>query len=1558
MKNRFQFNRIPTLYSGDTRIIDGAEVWYRNGREQAKKALNEYVKDRSFIPLIGEPIVVRYIDAEGNKQAILAIGKSTGKTINDIDNIEYHVIDSAELSEGIANATEIAENALDLASAATKDIANHLTILKNIILDGAELEDGTYFDTDDPSGCGLYKVYPGTNFISGATSLAKADYILDQELGNTNENISVLSGTTADAIRSLVELWAAANGLSAATIQFSANTVGELNEVKTNIDELSGATESFSAGTSSMFGTIIEAAGLNAGSHGSYPGHDETHIIKDATSLDNADVLLDAAVFEADGKIAELSGITSESAQKIESISGTVQELSANTVAADQALQEEIDEIGDRKILGVSAITVNTENGDSTVSLVINGEYEKVLTQNAFGLRADVSLVYDNDAQKIYLKGKNETVISEIDVTDFVKDGMLDTARLITPTQEWIDEHPQYSYANLEAGKPYLWLTFNTESEKEPADVFIALDTLVDVYTVSATSLNYLTIENYQIRANVDTENGLASKSSVDNVSAVTTNIIAAAGLNTGGQGTYPGHDETHIIKDATSLDNADVLLDSAVWGVSGMAIELSAGTIQLSADTFNTIQELSAGTIAEINAVKAYVDEKVDSAISIYSGVVEDYVENKVSGITDGIEDMIDDAISTYSGVVEDYVNEKIDEAMSDVESIVDEIVDEKISGITYNITEMVNSALSVYSGVVENYVEEKIEDAMGDVTQKIDSAISIYSGVVENYVENSFNYYSGVVETYVEEKISEVEGNVTDEINDAISAYSGIVEDYVEEKVGDVADSIDTKISEALANYSVVVEDYVSEEISSVSGSLGELSGSVIANELSINELSASVIDNEENIDTISGFVETLASDIITGITFNGTAYTIENQVASISVPITPGSVYTAGSGITIENSEVSINLAGKGDTEYLKLDGDGLYMTGVSVAINELSASVVSNETEISGLGGEISSLSASVIANTSDLSGIEANIDALSASVIANGTMIDTIDGNVSSLFDNVEVVSGDVISLSASVVSNKNDIAGLGSGIQDLGDDIAALSASVVTNGSNIAALGVDVADNGANIQILSGVIIDNELVVSSAINYLDTLILAVSGDVATNGNKINSLSGVVASLSSNTVNGFAATITGISYNDEPVVVTDRIAYIYGGGGGSGATYVAGSGITITGDKIQIKKANKGDVNILGLDGDGLYISGISSLSASVEANATAIGTANGNVNALSASVLSDIANLNSLSASVETNKTNVGFVSGAVMSLSAAVVTLSGNSGGGSNYTAGNGINISNTNVISARVATGTGDGFLKVGGTGLYISGVSAAISAVSSSLTELSASVESNQTKINAISGDVISLSASVTDNKTDIGVLSGIVETLSGSVDSNAGKITALSASVVSNASKINSIDGLSGAVQTLSASVNTSVTVVGSISGRLYNDEYVIAQAFNDVNDRLTKNYITATTANGLRLKEYLTVVVISSTTNVNLSITPSANLPTISSGTMKEAHVIVENTGSSDFNLVMPSSDSRVTVIGNSSVSVPSGGAADVTALITYDGTNYKIYLITHGNQSV
>ena len=152
MKNRLQFNRHFPIFSGATQVINGEDVWV-SGREQANEWLDRKIKSADFIPLIGEPIVLRYLDKEGNKQLILAVGKATGNTTGDTTRREYHVIDTAELREDVNSAAEAATEALDLASAATKDVANYLVILKNMIgNNGIEMEDGSYFETDDPSG--------------------------------------------------------------------------------------------------------------------------------------------------------------------------------------------------------------------------------------------------------------------------------------------------------------------------------------------------------------------------------------------------------------------------------------------------------------------------------------------------------------------------------------------------------------------------------------------------------------------------------------------------------------------------------------------------------------------------------------------------------------------------------------------------------------------------------------------------------------------------------------------------------------------------------------------------------------------------------------------------------------------------------------------------------------------------------------------------------------------------------------------------------------------------------------------------------------------------------------------------------------------------------------------------------------------------------------------------------------------------------------------------------------------------------------------------------------
>ena len=80
MKNRLQFKRFSTVFQT---------------REAAEAALNEKIGSQGFIPLVGEPIVLRYFDGNGDIQLILAIGKSTAQ-----GSVEYHFIDTAELSEG------------------------------------------------------------------------------------------------------------------------------------------------------------------------------------------------------------------------------------------------------------------------------------------------------------------------------------------------------------------------------------------------------------------------------------------------------------------------------------------------------------------------------------------------------------------------------------------------------------------------------------------------------------------------------------------------------------------------------------------------------------------------------------------------------------------------------------------------------------------------------------------------------------------------------------------------------------------------------------------------------------------------------------------------------------------------------------------------------------------------------------------------------------------------------------------------------------------------------------------------------------------------------------------------------------------------------------------------------------------------------------------------------------------------------------------------------------------------------------------------------------------
>lgn len=106
---------------------------------------------------------------------------------------------------------------------------------------------------------------------------------------------------------------------------------------------------------------------------------------------------------------------------------------------------------------------------------------EKVLQASEAGaLSTVIALGYDSTTRKIQLKGIADTVVSELDATAFIQDGMLDKAEYDTATKELV-------------------LTWNTQAGKNTMRV--PLGALVDTYTAG----NGLTVVNNQFSARVST---------------------------------------------------------------------------------------------------------------------------------------------------------------------------------------------------------------------------------------------------------------------------------------------------------------------------------------------------------------------------------------------------------------------------------------------------------------------------------------------------------------------------------------------------------------------------------------------------------------------------------------------------------------------------------------------------------------------------------------------------------------------------------------------------------------------------------------------------------------------------------------------------------------------------------------------------------------------------------------------------------------------------------------------------------------------------------------------
>lgn len=226
----------------------------------------------------------------------------------------------------------------------------------------------------------------------------------------------------------------------------------------------------------------------------------QSGIEANTAKIDNLVVNLEAerdARIEEDDDLAQLIKDEETRAKNVEeTLTTTLNDEITRSNAEDLAIRQEIATLKKDKVVSANKTVIvgaPTENGTDIAvnidyqTLVVNeggvisvsadaldlkiNENDKILTDDVNGLIATLSLKWvhasaEGEKDEIQLIGKNDSIISRIDVADFIKDGMLQSVEL---TRD-------------EEGNPTaLKFVFNVDSDKtEP--VLIPIKDLIDIY--------------------------------------------------------------------------------------------------------------------------------------------------------------------------------------------------------------------------------------------------------------------------------------------------------------------------------------------------------------------------------------------------------------------------------------------------------------------------------------------------------------------------------------------------------------------------------------------------------------------------------------------------------------------------------------------------------------------------------------------------------------------------------------------------------------------------------------------------------------------------------------------------------------------------------------------------------------------------------------------------------------------------------------------------------------------------------------------------------------------
>lgn len=291
--------------------------------------------------------------------------------------------------------------------------------------------------------------------------------------------------------------------------------------------------------------------------------------------------------------------------------------------------------------IAITTIAEGTDAGKKQVALTIDAA-DQVLTQGTNGLKANLGLVYDSTNKLIKLTGKTgegegatAAVIASIPATDFIKDGMLSDATIVSGT--WSGNSFTESETGADKAIKFVWKTYQqgqAGQEEVLKTEYLNVESLVDAYTAGnewvVINPNTNTISHKTVGESVP---GIYANNTEDvTVDSTTEKTFKVPTFTVDATGHVTAADEKTVkIKLPASIDTAlqEIEIDGGDYITATATKTDTTETIELEANIGTFSNETEDGQpvegLATTTGVESYVKDYVanNAATTMYREVI-----------------------------------------------------------------------------------------------------------------------------------------------------------------------------------------------------------------------------------------------------------------------------------------------------------------------------------------------------------------------------------------------------------------------------------------------------------------------------------------------------------------------------------------------------------------------------------------------------------------------------------------------------------------------------------------------------------------------------------------------------------------------------------------------------------------------------------------------------------------------------------------------------------------------------------------------------------------------